>query len=329
MPFTISKTDEEADDIGPLLDKINRENGRVGRMVGERMVGKLGKGHAGGRNYTQAWDDPTMHPTDSIPLGGKLITYREELSDSKISAISEACRRGDVAAVRSLLGFSHLGSSKKYVGVDLGFKCQGQQSVKTFMQALPAELEALDVNLQGNQLMLPGIKVVSEGLPKNLQQLSVDLSHNRIQVSGVEMFMKALPRTVTCLTIGCSGMKMGLPGVKAIADNLPQNLVNFTVDLHDGRLGDDGCIYLAHALPKTLEHLKIHMRGDQGHLTNRGYWIFDRLIGDPDGPHCLPKLTNDCFRCVRDDTRACVQQYEIGEKSWDLVQRWLPHQNVC
>jgi len=324
MVFTISTNDEEANDVGPVLDRINRN---VGRYGDERMT--LAKGRHGGRQYGQASDDPTLTLTDSVALGGQLIQYEETIADEKLEAIGEACKIGDCSAVRSLLGFSRLGSTKKYVGVDLGFKCQGHQAAQTFMKALPADLEALDLSLKGNQLMLPGIKVVAEGLPKKLKQLKVDLSSNKIQAKGVEIFMKAVPQTVTSLTIGCSGMRMGLPGVKAIADNLPQNLIDFTIDLHDGLVGDEGCVYLSQKLPKTLQRLEIHLRGEQAYLTNRGYWIFDRLINDPDNPYGLPLLTLDNFECFRNSTQECVKQYEMTEKSWELVQRWGPHENVC
>lgn len=327
MVFTITTTDEEADDIGPVLERINREKGRPPRPGMEHL--KLMKGHNGGRSYPQAWDDPTMHTQNEIPLGGQLIEYEDLLSEEKCVAIGEACKRADSAAVKSLLGISRLSGTKKYIGVDLAFNCQGRQAAQVFMQALPAGLESLDLNLKGNHLMIPGISVVADGLPKALKHLQVELSHNKLQVQGVEIFMKAIPTTVTRLTVGCGGMRMGLPGVRALADNLPPKLTDLTLDLHDGLMGDDGCIHLSQHLPKTLEKLNIHMQGDQALLTNRGYWIFDRLIGDAKNPHALPKLIRENFRCVRNDTRECVQQYEVTEKEWELVQRWGPHENVC
>lgn len=326
MPFTITKTDEEADDIQPTLDRINREFGRKP----DTLPGLLNRGHQGGRNYFQAWDDPTMHPTNFCPLGGYLLEFNEVLPEDKLAAIGDACKNGDTSTVSRLL-FKRLSGAKDYVGVDLGFKCQGKAAVQTFMNALPQELQTLCVNLKGNNLMVPGVRAVAEGLAKfkNLKQLHVDLSQNRAQVQGIEIFMKAVPKTVTHFTILCGGMRMGLPGVKAIADNLPPSLKSFIVDLHDGLIGDEGCAYLAERLPKTLEFLDIHMRGDQAWLTSRGYWLFDRLIGNPNDPKGLPKIKNDDFRVVRGDPRDCVQQYEVTEKTWDLVQRWLPHENVC
>lgn len=325
MPFTITKTDEEANDIGKVLERINREQGRTK----DQAPGLLIKGHNGGRMFTQAWDDPTMHPTNFVPLGGQLIEYRDVLPEDKLTAIGDACKRGDVAALNRLL-FSRLGG-KDYVGVDLGFKCQGKDAVQTFMKALPEQLKGLDLNLKGNNLMVAGVKAFAEGIAKlkNLTQLQVDLSQNRAQAQGIDIFMSAIPKTVTRLTLLCGGMKMGLPGVKAIADNLPPNLTDFTVDLHDGLMGDEGCVYLSQRLPKTLEKLDIHMRGDQGWLTNRGYWMFDRLIGDPENSEGLPNLKNENFRCQRNNTRDCVQQYEVTKNTWELVQRWGPHENVC
>lgn len=327
MPFSLSKTDEEAENIRPLLEKINRQHGRIPN--GE-LPAPFGISHKGGRMPGQAWDDPTFHPQNFIPLGGKLIEYREVLPEEKLAAIGNACKKGDAATLKRLL-FSRLSGTKDYVGVDLGFKCQGKEAVQTFMDALPEQLTCLDLNLKGNHLMVPGMKALAEGLArlKRLQQLQLDLSQNRAQAEGIEIVMKAVPKTVIRLTILCGSMRMGLPGVKAIADNLPPNLKDFTVDLHDGLMGDDGCVYLSQKLPKTLEHLDIHMAGDQGWLTNRGYWIFDRLFGDPKNPEGLPNVTKDNFRCVRDDRRKCVQQYEVTKNTWELVQRWGPHENVC
>lgn len=325
MPFTISKTEEEADNLLPVLTEINRRHGS------RRDFGPLhlGLSHTGGRCYTQGWDDPYMHPTDGIPQGGQLMYFQDPVPEHKLSAIAEACKKKDVAAVKTLLGFSRLGGGKTALEVDLGGRCQGQQAIQTFMKALPENLESLSVNLKCNMLLLPGITAVANGLPKNLQTLRVDLTQNRIQVQGVEVFMKAVPRTVTSLTVGCGSMKMGMPGVKAIADNLPPNLTSLYIDLHDGLIGDEGVVYLAQKLPKTLTALEIHMRGDQGWLTTKGYWYFDRLINDPLNPNGLPNIEVDDFRIVRNQEHECVQQYGITEKSRELVQRWPQYENVC
>jgi hypothetical protein len=325
MPFTLTKTDEEAENIQQILNEINIKSGS------RRDVGPLHlvTTHKGGREYIQGWDDPTMHPVDGIARGGQLLYFQDPVPEHKLAAIAEACKRNDPAAVKSLLGFSRLASGKTTVEVDLGGRCHGQKAIQAFMKALPENLEALSVHLKCNMLMLPGITAVADGLPKNLRSLHVDLTQNKLQAQGVEIFMKAIPSSVTSLTLGCGSMKMGVPGVKVIADNLPPSLTSLYVDLHDGILGDEGVMYLAQRLPKTLTELEIHMRGDQGMLTTKGYWYFDRLINDPLNPDGLPNVEMKNFRIVRNQEYQCVQQYGITEEKRELIQRWPPNENVC
>jgi hypothetical protein len=327
MPFTLTQNEEDAttENLRKIFNKLNAEGGSW------RDAGPLNftVSHEGGRCYLQGWDDFTMHPSDGIPHGGRLISLVDPVPEHKVAALAAALKRNDVAAAKSALGISRLGATKTSVEVDLGGKCMGQKAVETFMKALPENLESLIVNLKCNMLMLPGITAVAAGLPKNLKTLKIDLTQNKLQVQGVEVFMKALPKSLTILTLGCGTMRMGLPGVKVIADNLPPNLSSLYIDLHDGLIGDEGVIYLGQKLPKTLTELEIHMRGDQGYLTSKGHWYFDRLLDDPANPYNLPNLDKDNYRVVRNQEYECVQQFGITEQNQRLVRRWENYENVC
>mmetsp|Transcript_142237 Transcript_142237/g.248002 ORF Transcript_142237/g.248002 Transcript_142237/m.248002 type:complete len:310 (-) Transcript_142237:126-1055(-) len=309
MPFPLTKTEEDFERLDELIEDSKQE-----------------PGHQGGRNMFAAWCDANY---ESAETGGKVILYNEEMSADHATILANACKSEDIPTLKKVLGITRLGPKPKSVEVDLGFKSLTPKAVEVLMKELPANLENFSVNLKGNQLMMTGVKAVAAGLPKKLRILRVDLGQNKLGAAGVEVFMKAVPDTVQELTLGVSNMRMGLPGVKAIADNLPPGLEELYLDICDGLLGDDGCIYLSRRLPKTLKKLNIWMRGDQGFITNRGHWIFDRLINDPLNPYNLPELTVRNYKNVRNSERDCVQQYEMTKNTWELQQRWLPNENVC
>lgn len=285
MVFTMIKDLEEAEH----MDKVIEKNGR--------LVGPYG-----GRSLMEGFADWTLKP---IPVGGQLINYDEdrvmlnqhdwnkekgELAEETAVAIGEACKRGGVSDVQRLIGVSKLGGSPKELKVDMGFKLQGLKSIQTFMKALPADLEVLMVNLKGNMLMLPGIKVVAAGLPKTLKTLRVDLSQNKLHNAGVEIFMKSIPRCVVDLTLGFHAMPLRVEGARIIGDNLKElELVNLYIDLWGTELTDDGTTYIARRLPKTIEKFMVNIFGPN-HLATRGHFIFQRLTENEGSEFHLPKL---------------------------------------
>lgn len=309
MPFTMTKTEEDLERLDEIIEDW-------------RQV----PGHQGGREQFLAWVDPHY---ESQETGGVLIRYDEEMSEDHATILANSCKNADIPNVKKVLGITRLGPAPKKVEVDLGFKGLTPKAVEVFMKELPANLENFSVNLKGNQLMQKGIKAVAAGLPQKLRVLRVDLGQNKIGAEGFEVFMKAVPASVQSLTLGVSNMRMGLPGVKAIADNLPPGLEELYLDICDGLMGDDGCVYLSRRFPKTLKKLHIWMRGDQGYITNRGHWVFDRLIDDPLNPYNLPELTVSNYRNIRNIERDNVQQYQMTSNTWELQQRWLPNENVC
>jgi len=218
--------------------------------------------------------------------GRKLPVPRDDMMPSDVTEeLVVACKEGDVHRAEVLLGQGEM-------VVNLGFLGLGPH-VKTLAKAINPGLEVMELDISGNNLGPEGAKALAASIPKNLKVLKLNLSKNRLTLEGVKAIAASIPRCVEVLSLGFSGMKMGPVGGSTLAQGIPPEVKELSLDLFGNKLGDDGIDAISKALPKSLEVLHVVLHGNE--LSRRGFFMFDRQIGDPDHVRHLPKLTPENF----------------------------------
>lgn len=291
-----------------------------------KVINRQCSPHTGGRCFVDAFNDYTQSHTP-MPAGKPFLRFDKEMPSDRAEDLADVCNEGDVAGAQGLIAGSGLSGPTTALEADLSFKLSGPRAAQTLAKALPATLEVLCLSLKGNTLQTQGIKAIAAALPKGLKTLRVDLGCNRIHLEGVEAFLKAIPEGVEDCTLGFHSMRLGTRGAKVIADHLPPRARDLRLDLYENQICDEGAVYLAKRLPKTLRHFELHILGEN-RLSQRGNWIFDHTMGDPDCPHNLPELKPEEVAIWNRPVYPEVRQYEISKARSELIQMWPAGQNI-
>lgn len=223
----------------------------------------------------------------------KPVPRTDMLSADATEELLAACKRSDVSKASSLLGVRKVGSSAKGVAVNMGYKSLGVTGAKTLGKALSSDLEVLELDVSGNCIGPEGAKALASGLPPRLRVLKLNLANNRIMQDGASAIFNMLPKSVEVLSLGLAGMKIGPQGAIALAEKIPQGVRELSLDLFGNAVGDAGIEAISKALPKTVEFFHVVLQ--ENSLTRRGFFMFDRQVGDPLHELHLPKLTQDTF----------------------------------
>lgn len=251
-------------------------------VVGQQVIRNLGTKRPAPRSAF-----PLIPREDFIKsVEGRLLPIPREdmLAADTTEELVAACKRGDSRKAEALLGQTGV--------VNLGFHGLGVGAT-TFAKALSPKLEVLELDISGNNIGLEGAKALAASMPKNLKVLKLNLSRNRLTLAGVKAIAESIPRSVEVLGLGFSGMKMGPEGGSVLAQAIPPEVKDLSLDLFGNKLGDDGVESISKALPKSLE--KLHLVLQDNDLSRRGFFMFDRQIGDPDYQRYLPNLKPENF----------------------------------
>lgn len=229
---------------------------------------------------------------DYFPEGiMKPIPRTDMLSAEATEELQAACKRSDVAKASSLLGVRKVGSSAKAVAVNIGYKSLGVTGAKTLAKALSSDLEVLELDVSGNCIGPEGAKALASAIPPRLKVLKMNIANNRIMQDGATAIINMIPKSVEVLSLGLAGMKIGTEGAVALAEKMPAGLKELNLDLFGNAIGDEGIEAISKALPKTLEFFHVVLQ--ENNLSRRGFFMFDRQVGDPLHPQHLPKLLPD------------------------------------
>eukprot|EP00930_Biecheleria_cincta_P047144 TRINITY_DN32623_c0_g1_i1.p1 TRINITY_DN32623_c0_g1~~TRINITY_DN32623_c0_g1_i1.p1 ORF type:complete len:406 (-),score=96.07 TRINITY_DN32623_c0_g1_i1:132-1349(-) len=219
----------------------------------------------------------------------KPVPRTDMLSADATEELLAACKRSDVAKASSLLGARKVGSSAKAVAVNIGYKSLGVAGAKTLGKALSSDLEVLELDVSGNCIGPEGAKALASGLPPRLRVLKLNIANNRIMQDGANAIFNMIPKSAEVLSMGLAGMKIGTEGAIALAEKIPPGVRDLTLDLFGNGVGDAGIEAISKALPKTLEFFHVVLQ--ENALGRRGFFMFDRQVGDPLHEHHLPNLT--------------------------------------
>lgn len=212
-----------------------------------------------------------------------------------------------VALLNGLDGDMHLAEvlkadqERKSLELDFnGIDGMNDTALRYLADALPRNLQVLELGLQNSSLTGDGLKLLMDSMP-GVRDLTLNLAHSTIFALGdgtLEVLAHNLPKGLQKLSIDFGGLNISKFDIEGLVSKLPRTLSALNLNLQNcANVGADVVELVRSVLPEATQRLELGIGGIEG--------IVSPLLSPLDAGCCSSCSGSSCARCCGRVAQSC------------------------